>query len=175
MTRSTFSRSSHSTRLKLAPFLSLSLLLGGCVGGSEESFERTSAALGADVGVPCITEDEYHTDFSGFSKNEVSISTAGECSVGYCLTHQFQGRVSCPDGQEEAGGGCETPDGAPVSVPVEAQLPGRTADESVFCSCRCDGDGPGPFCACPSGFSCEELIEDLGLGNELSGSYCVAD
>jgi len=155
--------------------LSLSLLLGGCVGGSEESFDKTSAALGADVGVPCILEDEYHTDFAGFSKNEITLSTAGECSVGLCMAHHFQGRVSCPAGQDDGHEGCETPDGAPVSVPVKAQLPDRPADEAMFCSCRCDGDGPGPFCACPSGFSCEELIEDWGLGNELAGSYCVAN
>lgn len=176
MTQSTFSRSSRSTSLKISLLLlSLPLLLAGCVGGSEESFEKTSAALAVDVGIPCILEDEYHTDFGGFSKGEVILSTADECSVGLCLAHHFQGRVSCPDGQEEANGGCETPDGAEVSVPVEPQLAGRPADEAVVCSCRCDGDGPGPFCACPSGFSCEEVIEDLGSDDSLAGSYCVAD
>lgn len=63
-----------------------------------------------------------------------------------------------------------------IVVPVESQARERQAVDAVYCSCRCagaDGDTKG-FCECPSGFACEELVEDLGLGAEqLAGSYCV--
>lgn len=63
-----------------------------------------------------------------------------------------------------------------IVVPVDPQIVQRQASDAVYCSCRCagaDGDTKG-FCECPSGFACEELVEDLGLGAEqLAGSYCV--
>lgn len=77
-----------------------------------------------------------------------------------------------------------------INVPVPAQLVRRTAaaspehggegvQDSVYCSCRCknaDGskDDGARYCDCPSGFSCEKLIDDLGLGSsQLAGYYCI--
>jgi uncharacterized OB-fold protein len=45
----------------------------------------------------------------------------------------------------------------------------------VYCSCRCDGPDPNArYCKCPTGFTCTELLKDIGLGSsELAGSYCI--
>lgn len=43
------------------------------------------------------------------------------------------------------------------------------------CSCRCAGPhGTGPFCTCRSGFTCTNLVLDLGSEPDpLAGSYCM--
>lgn len=74
--------------------------------------------------------------------------------------------------------------GDSIDVPVPAQLVSRSAaaspehgdtKDAVYCSCRCDGPDPNArYCECPSGFTCEKLIDDLGLGSaQLAGSYCI--
>lgn len=136
----------------------------------------------SSVGDPCIPEDEYRANFSGYSKEEVNVeSRSFQCETRLCLVNKFQGRVSCPSGQQREGGGCQTPDGAlPVSVPVAPQLVARPPLDAVYCSCRCagpEGSGltdTGPACECPEGFECTELIPNVELGDrQLAGSYCV--
>jgi hypothetical protein len=196
------------------------------------------ACKSGGVGDPCIPEDEYQPGFSGFSIDEVNVeSRSFQCETRVCLVNHFQGRVSCPYGQDEsyvcktygtaeqkedsacppgtdastvtlpdeAGGALSEKYGAPqtpqssvaacripgenglvdvegddlgqevIHVPVEAQNSERQADDSVYCSCRCAGPDPNArYCDCPSGFSCEELVKDLGLGSgQLAGSYCI--
>ncbi len=164
-----------------------SLILWGCgVGG---------------VGDPCIPEDEYSTEFSGYSAEEVNVeSRSFQCETRVCLVNHFQGRVSCPYGQtqeaitrDEAINGdgsaedrCHIPGTLgdrredAVQVPVNPQLVDRQTEDTVYCSCRCanaDGktDDGANYCEkCPSGYSCTQLIDDLGLGNEqLAGAYCI--
>lgn len=54
------------------------------------------------VGDPCIPEDEYLNNFSGFSQSEVNVeSRSFQCLTRVCLVNHFQGRVSCPYGQVE--------------------------------------------------------------------------
>jgi hypothetical protein len=135
----------------------------------------------SSVGDPCIPEDEYRADFSGYSKEEVNVeSRSFQCETRLCLVNKFQGRVSCPAGQTSEGGECRTPDGAlRVSVPVAPQLVARPPSDAVYCSCRCadplDRTGStAPTCECPEGFECTELIPNVELGDrELAGSYCV--
>src|ERR1700729_56477 len=58
------------------------------------------------IGDPCTPEREYDTTFSGFVEQEVS--TEGEsfqCQSRLCLVNHFQGRVSCPYGQDMNGAG----------------------------------------------------------------------
>jgi hypothetical protein len=151
------------------------------------------------VGDPCIPEDEYRQEFSSFAVTEVNVeSKSFQCVTRVCLVNHFQGRVSCPYGQTEAAVGipdpatevpgtdkrlrCRIPgtDGTlpvdRITVPVEAQLNERRADQAVYCSCRCAGPDPNArYCECPSGYKCEELVKELGFskGSQLAGSYCV--
>lgn len=152
------------------------------------------------VGDPCTPEDEYTTDFTGFSVEQVNVeSKSFQCLTRVCLVNHFQGRVSCPYGQtEEMAATCQDPancmpgtpehaascrvpgqDGSDVndriSVAVSPQRAERQTDKAVYCSCRCAGPDPNAnYCECPSGFSCTELVDNLGIGKgQLAGSYCV--
>ncbi len=149
------------------------------------------AAFGCDsgaVGDPCIPEDEYNPLFSGFSEEEVNVeSRSFQCATRVCLVNQFRGRVSCPYGNQAGGAECNIPgtDGSNpedvVQAPVQPQLTERREDSAVYCSCRCknvDGktDDGASYCECPSGFSCEKLMDDPGLGGaQLAGYYCVKE
>lgn len=151
------------SRMSFAALMALAALGSGCEEGG--------------VGDPCIPEDEYRPEFPGYARDEVNVeSRSFQCETRVCLVNNFQGRVSCPYGQDEGENLCNIPDGtAPVTVPVRAQLQERRPDDAVYCSCRCDGpQANAPYCDCPDGFSCRELISDIGLGNrQLAGSYCV--
>ena len=146
------------------------------------------------VGDPCVPEDEFRTDFSGFALGEVNVeSRSFQCESRVCLVNSFQGRVSCPygqignadevDGVENPQQRCVIPGGNPtqqqdlVIPPVTPQRAARPPEDAVYCSCRCNGPDPNArYCECPSGFSCTELIPDFGPefgGQNLSGSYCV--
>jgi len=157
------------------------------------------------IGDPCTPEQEYSPTFVGFSSQEVS--TEGEsfqCQTRLCLVNHFQGRVSCPYGQDASGNAvapatnpCATPGiGATVTGPlnamgkpvdpkagfaVKAQCLDRTADKTVYCSCRCaDLNGTqngGTFCNCPSGFTCTQLVSSLSASVDqgLTGAYCIKD
>lgn len=153
------------------------------------------------VGDPCVPEDEYNLEFNGFSVDQVNVeSRSFQCLTRVCLVNHFQGRVSCPYGQSETtadtcatgdarcspGGdlhatSCRIPGQTGgdvhdrISVPVPPQQEGRPADSAVYCSCRCAGpDTNANYCECPSGFSCVELVDDLGIARgQLAGSYCI--
>src|SRR3954463_10869333 len=65
----------------------LGILCSGCPSGG--------------VGDPCTPEDEYQQYFSGYSIAEVNIeSRSFQCETRLCLVNHFQGRVTCPYGQE---------------------------------------------------------------------------
>lgn len=152
-----------------------------------------SACDSGGVGDPCIPEDEYYQEFGGYGVGEVNVeSKSFQCETRLCLVNAFQGRVSCPYGQEEehiAAGDpariCKIPgtDGTRpedrVTVPVAAQLIDRRPDKTVYCSCRCanaegNTDDGQRYCECPDGFQCTRLVEDVGLGSaNLAGSYCI--
>jgi len=52
------------------------------------------------VGDPCIPEQEYDPTFAGFNPQEVNVeSKSFQCETRLCLVNHFQGRVSCPYGQ----------------------------------------------------------------------------
>jgi hypothetical protein len=142
------------------------------------------------VGDPCTPEEEYSVNFPGFGIDEVGIETQSlQCATRLCLVNHFQGRVSCPGGQTQAdlarGGSdparCRIPGSSDarqaVVEPVAAWDLDRTPERAVYCSCRCDGPDRGArYCECPSGYSCTELIPDVGFGaSQVPGSYCVRD
>lgn len=176
--------------------------------GNPKYWFVATAALGlfmmgcqsGGVGDPCVPEDEYQTEFGGYSVKEVNIeSRSFQCTTRVCLVNHFQGRVTCPYGQTSADIAqypdaknphrCRIPgtDGSDkndvIKAPVKAQLAGsaaqggRRADDTVYCSCRCNGpDQNARYCQCPSGYECTKLVQDLGSGlgsTQLAGSYCV--
>jgi hypothetical protein len=155
------------------------------------------------IGDPCTPEKEYDPTFSGFVEQEVS--TEGEsfqCQTRLCLVNHFQGRATCPYGQDSMGNAispamnaCSTPgiptpvtgpvnkDGTPVDATlgkkVLPQCTERTKDQTVYCSCRCaDINGTqngGTFCNCPDGFTCTQLVSSLSASSDqgLIGAYCI--
>jgi hypothetical protein len=140
-----------------------------CGGDTAESDTAHETVTGA-VGQACIVS------FTRFLAGEVVVDdNSGACGSGVCLAVDFEGNVSCPYGQEATGGGCETPSGEPVEGPVAPQLVDRPPSDAIYCSCRCDGPEGSDLCACPTGFECRHLIDDLGLGSaeEYAGSYCI--
>lgn len=153
--------------------LALASLVSGCDGG---------------VGDPCVPEEEFLSDFSGFSLEQTNVeSRSFQCETRICLVNHFEGRVSCPYGQKEGSlaldpadpARCRLPDGKgdPVAVEVLPQRTRRLAKDAVYCSCRCAGpDKNARYCDCPSGYGCVKLIDDLALGSgQLAGSYCIKD
>lgn len=124
-----------------------------------------------------MPEDEYSPSFSGFSVSEVSTeSRSFQCQSRLCLVNHFQGRVSCPYGQGDGATDCKIEgSGEPVTVKVPPQLVERRADDAVYCSCRCAGPDPtARYCECPSGFSCSDVVPELGRGRaQLPGRYCI--
>jgi hypothetical protein len=142
------------------------------------------------VGDPCTPEDEYQSDFSGFSVNEVNVeSRSFQCETRVCLVNHFQGRVSCPYGNKESSinvaKGLTPPDcvipssgNDRITVAVDPQIAKRKAADAVYCSCRCNGpESDARYCECPSGFSCVKLVDKLpiGHGGQLAGSYCIRE
>jgi hypothetical protein len=56
------------------------------------------------VGDPCTPEAEYSQAFLGFSFSEVNVeSKSFQCQTRLCLANHFQGRVTCPYGQNSTG------------------------------------------------------------------------
>jgi hypothetical protein len=88
------------------------------------------------VGDPCTPEQEYDPTFLGFAAGEVNVeSKSFDCQTRLCLANHFQGRVTCPYGQDKNGKALalsgSTPytdkNGAPIGGCV---LPGGGQDQS---------------------------------------------
>lgn len=163
------------------------------------TLSAAASAVGCEsggVGDPCIPEDEYTPTFSGFGVTEANVeSRSFQCVTRVCIANHFQGRVTCPYGQTKATadaykdvasvdpasvadpGACFVPmsSNRTIKVAVEPQLKSRRAEDTVYCSCRCEGpDKTAAYCDCPSGYSCQTLVPDLGLGQaQLVGKYCI--
>jgi hypothetical protein len=59
------------------------------------------ACQSGGIGDPCTPEDEYSSAFAGFKMTEENIeSRSFQCSTRICLVNHFQGRTTCPQGQE---------------------------------------------------------------------------
>ncbi|MGC4063668.1 MAG: hypothetical protein QM784_03295 [Polyangiaceae bacterium] len=168
---------------------------GGLVGVAVASascacdLDATTAA----VGDACLPRDEFSPNFSGFAVDEITVETANvDCAAeSFCLVRGFQGRVSCPYGQDESALSmstenpqrCYLPRDAhrAVTVPVSPQLKDARASESVYCSALCaDAHGHRAdgrrYHDCPSGYRCEAILESGLLGGQnLNGSYCVRE
>jgi hypothetical protein len=104
------------------------------------------------VGDPCTPEDEYVGQFPGFTLQSAFIeSRSFQCQTRVCLVNHFQGRVSCPNGQQK---------------PKDCTSDSECAGEPGAQSCKVAGTAirecnPRPCSELP-----EELQKDCNKGNE---------
>lgn len=95
-----------------------------------------------NVGSICLPTSESNFQFAGYSIKEESIVTnAPECGGGVCLVNHFQGRVSCPLGQE-APTPCSGPGDSSCGFEQECVVAGRL---KVDCDPDASGIGCGGF------------------------------
>ncbi|AUX22122.1 hypothetical protein SOCEGT47_026230 [Sorangium cellulosum] len=122
-----------------------------------------SACESGGVGDPCLPEEEYDPQFAGFKVTEENIeSRSFQCQTRICLVNHFQGRVSCPLGQE-APKGCN-PDGDANCSQQDCQESGTYApdcDPADPNSCvRGTCNAEGSFCGCETAADCPGSAED---------------
>ncbi len=102
------------------------------------AFTALGAALAATtqgcgqtgIGDKCVPEQEFNTGFLGFDVKEVSVeSKSFQCQTRLCLVNHFQGRVSCPYGQDPEG---KAPTGAarPAGGPGNCFVPGTYSPQT---------------------------------------------
>jgi hypothetical protein len=106
----------------------------------------TGGCNSTGVGDPCTPEAEYSQAFLGFNVAEVNVeSKSFQCETRLCLANHFQGRVTCPYGQDSTGApippvtscatggsyGCCTPIDLPVNGIDTNLMPPAVDDPSV--------------------------------------------
>ena len=134
--------------LELMGFVAISLLAAAC------------SEIG--VGDPCVPRQVPN---GGFLASETYLETSSvQCATRVCLVRGLQGD---PNNLQE--------DEPPCPLGEATCVPASQVDENVYCSCRCSAPEGSGFstCGCPSGFTCEEVLETGGDG--LRGSYCVRE
>jgi hypothetical protein len=154
----------------------------GCSGSDVEVLTYGEGAGALRIGEVCIPTDEGSPEFAGLSIGEVNVTMFDpQCASGVCVARDFQGRVTCPDGNLGQGQECFTPAGEQVSVDVRPHAPQTRPEDHVYCSCRCGGPSElAPFCDCPSGMKCDQLVPD-SIGWRVdpllsgAGAYCVKE
>lgn len=134
------------------------------------------------IGDPCIPNDEFSDVYPGAVLSEVRIDDRSfSCESRVCLVHDFQGRVSCPYGNQKGGSNHEGED-VECRVPgankvVVAAVPPQCAsrrDHAPYCSCRCGGnDTAARYCDCPDGFVCGSPQSALTEGSDSGDRYCM--
>ena len=133
------------------------------------------ACQSGGVGDPCTPEDEYDPGFSGFKITEDNVeSRSFQCQTRICLVNHFQGRVSCPLGQQ-APTSCNGPSGPDTSAATgcaDCTEAGTLAPDcdpaagAMAITAACAGfagtcNKPGKFCECsattpcPDGYTCD--------------------
>lgn len=121
----------------------------------------TAAQVATGAGDACTPSVEKDPAFRGFDEQEVTVETgSSQCALGTCLVNHFRGRVTS-------------------GAQMTAQCTDRLAKDAVYCSCRCSNiegktDDGAEYCACPSGFTCSQLVTSIGEKNDItSGAYCI--
>jgi hypothetical protein len=75
------------------------------------------------VGDPCTPEQEFKPSYLGAELTEVKAeSNSYQCQSFLCLVNHFQGRVTCPYGQQSYNMG--NPPAAPCQTPIGQQVTG---------------------------------------------------
>jgi len=79
-------------------------ILAGLAAAVAISIFTGTGCQSSHVGDPCTPEQEYDPSFLGFAETEVSVASKSfQCQTRLCLVNHFQGRVSCPYGQQQNG------------------------------------------------------------------------
>jgi hypothetical protein len=158
-------------------------------GGAADGSAPANPAQPKPIGTPCTPDQEVDPSYAGASYDELGVMPgATSCNGGVCVVDHFQGRTTCPYGQEADGGpvpgassACALPGTTtPVEAAVAPWCSNRPPSDTVTCSCRCEDvnggtDDSGAFCTCPAGFTCTQLVSSLGAGldTSLTGGYCI--
>jgi hypothetical protein len=117
------------------------------------------ACQSGGVGDPCTPEDEYSNQFPGFKVSEENIeSRSFQCSTRICLVNHFQGRVSCPQGQD--GTALKSCNGTDDATTCAASGKTCTLSQTYAPACTvCDGtDMSCVPTACPSPLQCDASL-----------------
>lgn len=74
--------------------------------GLTATFLLTILGCGGEaeiVGQECVTESEYSAQIGGYSTDEIAVEMGSpSCDGDVCLVNNFQGRVTCPYGADDA-------------------------------------------------------------------------
>jgi len=107
--------------------------------GSSGETATGDAGTAVAIGAACIPSQELSTTFLGFDSRDVVLDEGNvACGSGVCLVNHYQGRVTCPYGQDEAADGPfgAAPGGSAkcggASAPSACCTPG--SDQSVLAS-----------------------------------------
>jgi hypothetical protein len=88
------------------------------------------------VGDPCIPEREFDRTFSGFDPAEVNVeSKSFQCLTRLCLVNHFQGRVTCPYGEDKTGANLPGPNfgtGSPFQNPPQVDSFGQQVEQCLI-------------------------------------------
>ncbi|MBI4701533.1 MAG: hypothetical protein HY744_10295 [Deltaproteobacteria bacterium] len=132
------------------------------------------------MGENCTPSLEYRHDFAGFKLSESTIETGhSECGTGVCLVNHFQGRVTCPNGQNKpmpCGGDsdCGGEKCKQAGVIAPACDPGKNAPDGTNQE-DCHGlkcNPSGRYCECNSNADC--AMEGYSCGEQVDkGSMCA--
>ena len=166
-------------RVWLAVSASLALSCG-------ESAPAGRAADGANaVGSPCVIGAERFPGYTGANVGSFELQEPAAAGQPWCLAYHFQGRSTCPYGQDQQGHApagaspCTTPDGQPVIGPgdptVLPQCVDRRPANVIFWTCKCaneqgHADDGQTYCTCPSSMHCDATLALNLLGT--AGTYC---
>jgi hypothetical protein len=113
------------------------------------------ACQSSGVGDPCIPEDEYNPDFAGFKVSEENIeSRSFQCSTRICLVNHFQGRVTCPLGQDALSTDGST--GRKACNGTNDTSTCGTGSACVEASTFAPDCDPNVKNACPAGMACDK-------------------
>lgn len=124
------------------------------------------ACQSGGVGDPCTPEDEYNTTFPGFKVAEENIeSRSFQCATRICLVNHFQGRVSCPYGQDDSKiKYCN----GPSDMSTCGSDSRCTPAQALAPECDCDPSKPGDC-----GSACG--VSGLACDPKLKICVCTAD
>ena len=137
------------------------------------------ACANEGVGDPCIPEAvpcDSQGENCGFRSSESYVEASSvQCRSRLCIVHKLDNRTegtADPRLVDNNGDGIDDATGVPCN---NRCVNNSHLDESIYCTCKCGGPKTREFCKCPSGFKCEQVLNNENAGKGIQGSYCVRD